>query len=426
MLHKFPVQRNTVKPRDAMLYAACVLILSACSGGNNNSPSPTQQNNEQSIRDERIAALETNMGGAVPGSLAQRMAVLNTPGVQIAVVHEGRLDWTKAYGLDNTESDEALTTETPMQVGSISKPTTALGILMLAQDNALSLDAPLNDALRTWQVSNQPPLMAGGVTPRRVLSHTAGLSVPSYFGYTHESALPSLTQVLEGSPPATSDSVQLVVEPGQTWRYSGGAYTSLAVLLEDITGDRFADWIRQQIFEPAGMSHSTFEQPLPTPGAYTSGRVSVFDTAAPPLVYPELPAAGMWSTAEDLGRLVIEIHNSMRGDGSTVFGEAANALVSPQQPSPPLLAFGLSLTPGMGLGMALDSATEPKWFWHPGSNFGYMALVVGDVEAQGYGAAVITNAFPGGGQLAIEIVNAIADIYEWPDWQDYGLFEIPN
>lgn len=376
--------------------------------------------------DPRIAALEETMGGAVPGSLAERMAQWDTPGVQIAVIHEGKLAWNRAYGLDNIESERALTVDTPMQVGSISKPTTALAILMLAASGALDLDTPVNNLLESWQVDDQPPLLAAGVTPRRVLSHAAGLGVPSYIGYSRDAAIPSLVQVLDGAAPATSNAVTLELAPGQAWRYSGGAYTSLAVLLQDITGDTFTDWVRQQIFEPAGMTLSSFEQPSMTPGAYDNGRVSVLGNAAPPLVYPELPAAGMWSTAGDLAQLVMEIHKGLQGGEDALFREAATWLVTPQPLSPPPLAFGLAIQPGMGLGMALNTNTEPGWFWHPGSNFGYTALVVGDVKAQGYGAAVITNAFPGGSQLAIEIVNAVADLYAWPEWEDYGLFGVPD
>jgi len=377
---------------------------------------------EQAAVEAHIASLEADLGGVASGPLVERMAFHRTPGVQVAVVNRGVVEWTEAWGLANTVTGEPLSRSRRLQAGSISKPTAALAVLMLVEAGLLDLDAPVNAALSSWQIPDNAFTDAEPVTLRHLLSHTSGMNNSSFFGYSPLGPVPSLLDVLTGAPPATTPPFAVVQEPGTDWLYSGGGYTVLAQVLEDVTGADFADWTLANLFAPTGMWRSTFAQPLPEPEAYEVGVASLAGFPTGALVYPEQPAAGLWTTALDLGRLVVAIQRSLSGEpGAPLGASVAAGLVTPQSPGPDPAEVGLSPDPQMGLGFFLADGPEPGWFWHTGGTVGYTALVVGDLTGGGFGAAVLCNSFPGGRPLAWEIVNGIADLYGWPGWDDWGI-----
>lgn len=370
----------------------------------------------------QIAALEANVGGIVTDTLAQRMVVHQTPGVQVAVVNGGVVEWTEAYGVYNLVSGAPLRRADRLQAGSISKPTTALALLKLVEQGLIDLDEPVNDSLTSWQIPDNAFTAAEPVTLRHILAHTSGMNNASFIGYSPLTPVPTLLQVLSGTPPTTTPPFEIVQQPGTGWLYSGGAYTVMAQILEDLTGTSFVAWARDNLFIPSGMWNSTFEQPLPEPRAYEIGAGSLAGFPTGALVYPELPAAGLWTTALDLGRMIVEIQRSLAGEPGALLGAGTAAgLVTPQSPAPSAAEIGLSPDPRMGLGLFLADGPNPQWFWHTGGNLGYTALIVGDLTGQGFGVAVVTNAFPGGRLLAWEIANGIADLYGWPGWDDWGI-----
>ena len=134
-------------------------------------------------------------------------------------------------------SDEPVTSETRFQAASISKPLSAMAALHLVQRGLLDLDANVNDALRSWQVPDNEHTREQLVTLRGLLSHTAGLSVLGFRGYAAGEDVPTLRQVLDGKPPANSEPVRVMREPGTSFSYSGGGYTVMQQLLEDVTGE---------------------------------------------------------------------------------------------------------------------------------------------------------------------------------------------
>ena len=256
-------------------------------------------------------------------SITDRMAELGVPAVSVAVIHDGRIDWARAWGLADVESGREATPETLFQAASMSKPLAALLALVLADEGAVSIDADVNESLRSWKVPANEFTAKQPVTLRGLLSHTAGVTVHGFPGYAPGTEIPTPVQVLEAEPPTNTAPIRVDTEPGTLWRYSGGGYTIAQQMLEDVTGVPYATLLQQRVLEPLGMSSSTSEQPLPArlheraATAYRSNGSAVrgrFHT------YPEMAAAGLWTTPSDYARFALAIQRSLRGEAGTIYG----------------------------------------------------------------------------------------------------------
>ena len=144
----------------------------------------------------------------------------------------------------------------------MSKWLTAWGVMTLVQDGTLDLDAPVSDYLTRWQLP-ETEFDASGVTVRRLLSHTSGLDDGlGYDGFDtpeeRQTLEASLTKAADASP-GNSGIVSLGAEPGSGWNYSGGGYTLLQLIIEEVTGQTFSDFMAERVFEPLGMTRSTFD-----------------------------------------------------------------------------------------------------------------------------------------------------------------------
>ncbi|MGH7506786.1 MAG: serine hydrolase domain-containing protein [Longimicrobiales bacterium] len=338
-------------------------------------------------------------------SIAERMKRYNVPGVSIAVIDSGELAWARGYG--ETEAGGApVDTTTLFQAASISKPVAAMAALRLVEQGALDLDEDVNAKLRSWRVPANGYTRTEHVTLRRLLSHNAGLTVHGFRGYAANEAVPSVVQVLDGEDPANSAPVRVDTMPGAIWRYSGGGFTVAQLLMADVTGRAFPALMRELVFDPAGMTGSTYQQPLPdslTARAATGHRGNGQPVAGKWHTYPEMAAAGLWTTPSDLARLAIEVQRSLQGESNRVISAAMTREMLSRQAG----SYGL----GFGLNGSGDSAS----FAHGGANEGFRAQFFAFNE-RGQGAVIMTNG-DNGSPLAIEILRAIAREYGWPAYR---------
>ena len=343
-------------------------------------------------------------GREVRMRLEERMAHHGVPGLGVAVLHDGRIEWARGYGHTDRDGGQPVTPETLFQAGSISKPVTALAALRLVERGELDLDADVDSALTSWKVPESELTRTEKVTLRRLLSHSAGLSVHGFPGYAAGAALPPLAQILDGTPPANTEAVRVVLVPGTRWSYSGGGYTVLQQLLEDVTGQPFPETLRTLVLEPIGMTNSSFEPP---PADMPELPVATGHGPLGPVehrwrVHPELAAAGLWTTPSDLARLLLAVQGALAGRSDLLSRATAREMVAVQ-------------AGGHGLGPSVAHAGEPSArFEHGGVNEGFEALFVAYVE-RGEGAVVMTNA-SGGMALASEVMRSIAREYGWPDY----------
>lgn len=341
---------------------------------------------------------------AATAKLADRMAALHVPGVSIAVIHDGRIEWARGFGVTRS-GGPPVTPDTLFQAASISKPVAAMAVLHLVQAGKLSLDTDVNEYLKSWKVPANSFTERRKVTIRELLTHSAGMTVHGFGGYAGGAPVPTLIEVLNGEKPANSPPIRVDIEPGTLWRYSGGGYVVVQQLLLEVTGEPFPKLMHDTVLAPIGMTRSTYEQPLPQnrmAEAATPYRADGEPVPGGPHVYPEMAPAGLWTTPSDLARYAIEVQKSLAGMSNKVLSVAMVRQM---------------LTPGLnhqGLGPALGGSAEHPYFDHGGANEGYRCNLF--AYDRGDGLVVMTNS-DSGGQLAAEIERSVAREYGWPDFQ---------
>jgi len=352
--------------------------------------------------DQRLTqAVRLERGGPQRPTLASEMRRLNVPSVSIAVVRNGSLAWARAYGHVRT-GGPAATTNTLFQAASISKTITAVAVLRLVEAGQLDLDRDVNEYLKAWKL---PKGSGGPVTLRELLSHTGGVNVGGFPGYPAGAPVPSLLQVLEGTPPSVTVAVRVDSVPGSSWRYSGGGYTIVQQLLTDVTGKTFPDLMKELVLGPTGMRASAFSQPLRQGGqASVATPYSANGRAVEggPHIYPELAAAGLWTTPTDLALFLIELQRCVAGKGKLLSAAMAREAFKP----------GLG---NWGLGFQVEGSGDSYRFGHPGANEGYRIQFVGYVDRSD-GAVIMSNG-DGGKTIADEVLRTIASKYGWKGYE---------
>ena len=332
-------------------------------------------------------------------SLEQRMEHYNVPAVSIAVIKEFEIEWARAYGMADIAEGRAATTQTLFQAASISKPVAATAALTLVEEGALTLDGDVNQWLSSWTVPQNRFNESQPVTLRGLVTHSAGMTVHGFPGYARDDVIPSTVGVLDGE--GNTDPIRVDTTPGAIWRYSGGGYTVVQLLVADVVGESFPQVLQDRVLEPFGMTLSTYEQPLPESRhgeAATGYRSDGTEVETKWHVYPEMAAAGLWTTPSDLARWALGILAVYHGRSDTVLD---------QQTARDML------TPGIGnWGLGPTVGDDGLYFGHGGSNEGFRCRLVAFIES-GDGLAVMTNS-DNGGYLYQEIVGTVANAYDWP------------
>ncbi|HEY7810493.1 MAG TPA: serine hydrolase domain-containing protein [Allosphingosinicella sp.] len=336
-----------------------------------------------------------------PRAVTDLMDREKVPGISVAVVEDGRVVWARTYGVADSVTGQPATAETMFQAASISKPVAATGALALIDKGLLSLDRPVNEQLVSWKVP--PHDFTETVTLRRLLSHTAGLTVHGFPGYAVGTPLPTLVQVLNGEAPANTEAVKVDIQPRSRWRYSGGGISVAQALMIDATGEPFPALMERLVLKPLAMAHSTYQQPLS--GALAAGAATAHDKDGKPIpgrfhVYPEMAAAGLWTTPSDLARWSIAVSAAYRGEtGGPLTPDTARAM----------------LTPGMGdwgLGVGLQGEGEDLRFWHNGVNEGFRAILLSYPHRRQ--AVVIMANSETGNEVLGPVRVAIGRVLGWP------------
>ncbi len=364
--------------------------------------------------DRRIRRVEAGLLSAVvlkdhaePMTLAARMAYYDVPGVSVAVINNGRVEWAKGYGVLEAGRTAPVTADSRFQAASISKPLTAMAALALVEHGKLRLDDDVNLRLTSWKLPNNEFTGTSKVTLRRLLNHSAGTTGADVGSYLLGQPLPTLQQALDGIAPARTPPIRIDFIPGSRWRYSGGGYSVVQLLLMQVAATPFPQLLQELVLDPIGMERSSFRQPLPR--EWDAVTATGHDGAGRPIegrrrVFPEMAAAGLWSTAPDLARFAIEVQRSLHGRSNKVLTREMT-----QQ----MLTRYLG---DYGLGLALGgSGGHVTTFSHAGANEGFTCMMFAYADT-GQGAVVMTNG-DRGDVLFNEIFRAIAREYGWPDFR---------
>jgi CubicO group peptidase (beta-lactamase class C family) len=384
-------------------FLCCALQLDAQS---KTSADSAQKHEEQEGRIHRVEAtvVDVPMGenqAPLQLDLPQLMKLYNVPGLSIAVIENYKIVWAKGYGVIETGSSTPVTTKTLFQAGSISKPVAATGALYLVEHGKLSLDESVNEKLKTWKVPENEFTKNEKVTLRRLMSHTAGLTVHGFPGYDTGDALPTLVQIFNGEKPANTAPIRVDIVPGTKERYSGGGVTIEQQLMMDVSGKAFPALMRELVLDKIGMADSSYEQPLPparaamtASGTYADGKV----VHGRWHIYPEMAAAGLWTTPTDLSQFAIEMALSRKGKSNRVLSEKMTTEM---------------LTPVLeeaGLGLFMDK-NNPGQFGHNGADEGFQALLTMNADS-GNGVAIMANSDNG---IAVGdiLLRSVAKEYGW-------------
>ena len=356
----------------------------------------------QAVEGAHVPVTGAAKGGA-PETLIQTMRRLHVPGMSIAVIRDFRLDWVKGYGVADAGSGAAVNADTRFQAASISKPVTAMAAVRLAQEKRIDLDQDVNRMLRGWKLPRPAGASWPPVTPRSLFSHTAGAADGFGFpGYAPGAALPTFEQEIEGRAPSTLGPVRFDQPPYTSSRYSGGGILIMQKALGDATGEPFDTLMQRLVLHPLGMAHSSFVGPQgAAPGYARAHDATGKRMDAPWHVYPEKAAAGLWTTAGDLARFVIELARGGAGE--------KGAVLRPGFAGEMLAPVGVG---DFAIGPRIVRKGDDWYFYHGGSNWGFEARIVGHLR-KGYGLVIMTNAQGSGADLIEEVQARIFDAYHW-------------
>ena len=334
----------------------------------------------------------------------------HTPGVSVAVVHDGRIAWARGFGVQKAGGEQQVTPGTMFQAASITKAIAATATLRLVDEGKLDLDADVNRYLVSWKVPENPFTAQEKVTLRRILSHTAGVNVHGFTGYIPDGQIPTVLQVLEGGAPAKTEAIRVVAVPGSATSYSGGGTVIQQLVLTDMTKSTFPKLMHEIVLSPLGMRDSTFEHPLPR---QVRSRVAEGHTDEKSVIGggwrigPEFAAGWLWSTPTDLMRWAVAIDASRKGNPGAILSQKTAAQMLTMQKD------------RYGLGPLLEGSGRAFRFSHGGSNPGYTAQVTYFPET-GQGAAIMVNT--GTADVLIEeLTRAIATEYNWPALQPFDV-----
>ena len=358
---------------------------------------------------EHMAAIEGAQSSAGPNGLGELtigelMERFNVPGVSVAVIHDFEIHWAKGYGIADIETGAPVDTETMFQAASISKPVAAMGVLRAVQDGLFTLDDDINDILTSWTLDGGAFTRDRPVTPRTLTSHTSGLGDGFGFpGYDPSDPIPTVVQVLDGHELSNVGALFMERPPMSLMEYSGGGATLMQQALSDARDRPFAEIMRDGVLRPIGMNNSSYQQPISEERDRNAARAHSREgksMGAKWHVYPELAAAGLWTTSRDLARFAIEVQRSAIGQSN----EVLSRMVVQEMLSP----VGVG---DFAVGFTISKIGQGWYFRHGGSNWGFRATLLAH-KVKGYGLAIMTNADQGGA-LAGELSRRIQMAYEW-------------
>ena len=336
--------------------------------------------------------LRTALDEQMPALLAR----YGVPGTVVARISNGEVAWTQAYGLADVAAGEPMDAAMVLEFGSLGKVITAWAVMRLVDQGRLDLDAPANDYLKRWQVESSR-YDSNRVTIRRLLSHTSGLSIHGYVDYSpRRAALPGLVESVDGkhlmeglletlqTGRPSLGNVELVQEPGSGYKYSGGGYAVLQMVIEDVTGEPFDAFMQREITDPLGATSMRWAW---TPELRARAPVPYGDEGQP-LEHRQLAIHGIGSeigTVTDLARFVAAAVPGPNGEPAgrgVLEPETVKLMASPQ--------VGTGGVHGLGYGAGRINGNGTVS--HSGANSGWMAFFILDtVRREGFVIASPSN-----------------------------------
>lgn len=349
------------------------------------------QSTSGAVDDPQMKALIQRLDETIPDALKRN----HVPGAALALIRGGEAAHQGCYGFADKTKKIPVTEKTGFNVGSISKTVAAWGIMLLVERDLLELDAPIENYLTRWHLPSSK-FDVNGVNVRRLLSHTAGLSLDGYPGWKPGTKLPSLEKSLSGRTNGAGK-VRLVAEPGTEWRYSGGGYTLLQLVIEEVTHRRFSEYMKDEVLEPLGMDRSSYAITSEIL-AGSSEAHSKTGARIPGPRFAAEAAAGLHTTLEDLtlfAAAVLRAERKLPGRG-LLRPKTVRLMTSPAPATNGAWGLGYMIRP---------LQPDMTLVGHSGGNLGWVANCWMVLET-GDGLVMLTNGTNG---------KAVYDVFYW-EW----------
>jgi CubicO group peptidase (beta-lactamase class C family) len=323
------------------------------------------------------------------------------PGAVILFIRDGEIYYTQAFGYKDLANREIMTADSIFQVASLSKSICALGTMKLVEDGIITLDEPVEKYLTRWQLPSSK-YQTKDVTFGRLLNHTAGISVQGFLGYSPKNGLPTIEQSLLGNTSTIyrMTPVRIKNEPGKKWDYSGGGYTILQLAMEEITGKRFSEYMYENVFQKMNMNNSfyTFNGSLESKLAKPYNN---FLFQIPSYLYTEEAAAGLYTTVDDLAKVIIEMMKCYHSERNDLIINRSTLLLMLNSP---VSINNESKWDSMGLGYFISNIGNGiRTYGHSGSNRGWRAHYEFSLDTKD-GIIILTNGNRGSKNLIMPIV----------------------
>lgn len=390
-------------------YSALILLfVLGCSQGPKTTTQQTVYSPEVEARIDRVIhnlQVDTPVNNVFrTATLDEQLKAYHTPGLSIAVINDGKIEWARGFGIRNEKTGEPVDAETLFEAGSVSKPTFALAVMKLKEKGLIDLDKDVNAYLKSWKIPATDKWQPR-ITFRMLLSHTAGLTVHGFPGYKKSEPVPTVPQLLSGEYPSNTRAVLVNILPGTMFRYAGGGTTVAQLAVTDLIGKPFPQIVREELFAPLKLKHSTYQQPLPD--SLEAIASTAFPWKGEPIegrfhTYPEMAAAGLWTNPTELATCLIEVQKALRGESDVFKKETIEEMLTPQK-----------VATHIGIGYFLEGKGDSARFRHGGWDEGFVTEAVA-YKHIGKGAVIMVNSNEGA-DIQDEILRAIATEYQWPD-----------
>ena len=337
-------------------------------------------------------------------NLQERMNFYKIKGISVAIIKNYKIEWARGYGWADSAENIPVTTSTLFQAASISKSLNALGMLKLAQNNSIDINTDINTYLSSWKFPYDSVSNGKKITISNLLSHTGGISISGFDGYTKIDSIPNIIQILNGKKPANSDAVKSIFEPNLKYTYSGGGTTISQLIIEEVSGKNYADFMESNVLKPIGMQNSFYTNTTSKIKLrlLATGYNGEKEVAMKYHIYPEKAAAGLWTNPTELAKYVIEIQKSLLGKSNKILNQEFTKLMLTRY-----------VDKSSALGVFIEDRQGTKYFRHGGVNEGFTSLYFGSVE-NGYGAVVMCNSTDK--TILYEILNSVASVYKWENF----------
>lgn len=324
----------------------------------------------------------------------------NIPGLRIVFIDKGKMAWSADYGYANIEKKIKVNANTVFAGASLAKPVAAVTALHFVEKGKIDLDKDINEKLTGWKVPESEFTKTEKVTLRRLLSHTSGLDRQLWSEYLEKDSIPTFEQMLAGEKPSVDPGLRFFNEPGKAHKYSNTGYLIVGELIADVSGQSFADAVDQLVFNPCGMTNSTFQQPLPEQlrnrvATGYSGNLRPF----PHKIYPFGAAGAIWTTPDDLGKFVISLMKDYKTDSHIILSKEISKNVFNRGEGKDKLAF------------SLWTYKNDIVFRHTGHSLGFTSFIFGSVDKDQ--AVIVMSNGENTQDLFDHIQRAVAEEYQW-------------